>query len=320
MRKYAVGFIAGALLMTSVTVFAESAKEYILTKLKFPVLVNGKEFKNDDLPFMNYNGNTYVPLKITGDLLGAPVKWNEELKRVEIGTRVPIEKDDIEVLEEYMEDGEHPAIRFKNEIYLSLRDGAREYEVFPIWNDETKSISFENSDVTLFISDKPEINTDGFLYNGISYIKESKFILSHNQVKAVNKKAEDKLLEQQKNDLVKIEKEYPNFKSLFKIEHKTLTTENTVYVHANAHGSSAEDLEDFFEYLNQLGDLKQKLMEKFSVEIQKQNPDYPLDIRFNYYGAYNHFLADITVNMEGTIENAFVMEIANPNPDSSILN
>jgi hypothetical protein len=37
------------------------------------------------LPLLNYQGNTYVPLKAVGDVLEANVKWNEHFKRVEIG-------------------------------------------------------------------------------------------------------------------------------------------------------------------------------------------------------------------------------------------
>ncbi|WP_168124056.1 stalk domain-containing protein [Paenibacillus sp. HB172176] len=88
MKKLTIGatsFIAGALLMTTLTAFADTAKQFVLTTLNFPVIINGTEFKSDDLPFMNYNGNTYVPLKRVGDMLDVPVNWNDKLKQVEIG-------------------------------------------------------------------------------------------------------------------------------------------------------------------------------------------------------------------------------------------
>ncbi|TMV43139.1 hypothetical protein FE783_36030 [Paenibacillus mesophilus] len=85
MRKYLIGGLVGAALMFPIQSFAETAKQYVLSKIGYPVFVNGKEYAGSDLPFLNYEGNTYAPLKAIGDLLGAPVNWNDKLTRVEIG-------------------------------------------------------------------------------------------------------------------------------------------------------------------------------------------------------------------------------------------
>ncbi|KIL38492.1 hypothetical protein SD70_25970 [Gordoniibacillus kamchatkensis] len=85
MKKLIIGIIIGISITATSSVFADSVKEYILTKIDYPILVKGKEYTNADLPALNYQGNTYVPLKAVGDVLGAAVTWNEQLKRVEIG-------------------------------------------------------------------------------------------------------------------------------------------------------------------------------------------------------------------------------------------
>ncbi|WP_113675712.1 stalk domain-containing protein [Vallitalea guaymasensis] len=61
-------------------------KEYILQEASYPITLNGETYESDKLPPLVWEGNTYVPLKAMGDLLGAKVDWNNELKRVEITT------------------------------------------------------------------------------------------------------------------------------------------------------------------------------------------------------------------------------------------
>lgn len=309
MKKYFMGFIAGAILMTGVTAFADTAKEYMLTNLKFPVILNGKEFKNDELPFLNYNGNTYVPLKITGDLLGVPVKWNDVLRRVEIGN-MPIENDlGIELLHDYLKDAKHSAIKYEGEIYLTIVDGSTKYGLSPVWNYEKKELTFEHTQVKARNNVNMSKGVDTLTYLGLTYVKESIYISAKNEVQTNMKNLEEQL-----------EKEYSNFKLMFKVEHKTLTSDNEVYIQANAKGTSVKDLEEFFEYFNQLGEVAKLLFEKYAIELQQQNPQFPLAIRFNYYGYKNHFLGDASVNQDGTIKNSSVWKIVNPNPDAITLN
>lgn len=84
MKKIITGIIIGSVLSLSATALAEPIKEYVLTKIKYPVIVDGLDYKNEELPVLNYEGNTYVPLKALGDLLGVEVKWHEDLRVVEI--------------------------------------------------------------------------------------------------------------------------------------------------------------------------------------------------------------------------------------------
>lgn len=90
MKRIFIGIIIGIVLTFSTTVFSETVKEYILKKVSYPILVNGIEYIDEELPALNYEGNTYIPMRSIGDVLGAKVHWNDELKRAEIG-ETPIE-------------------------------------------------------------------------------------------------------------------------------------------------------------------------------------------------------------------------------------
>ena len=83
--KHIIIGIAIGVSITSIPTFANTVKSYLLTKVSYPIIVNGEEYVNAELPVLNYEGSTYVPLRAVGDLLGEDVKWNGELGRVEIG-------------------------------------------------------------------------------------------------------------------------------------------------------------------------------------------------------------------------------------------
>ncbi|MBV6717295.1 stalk domain-containing protein [Paenibacillus chitinolyticus] len=77
MKKLVTGIIIGCALTTTTSVFADSVKEYLLSKVTYPIVVNNKLYSNDQ-PILNYEGSTYVPLKAVGDMLGANVKWDND--------------------------------------------------------------------------------------------------------------------------------------------------------------------------------------------------------------------------------------------------
>ncbi|WP_240421663.1 stalk domain-containing protein [Paenibacillus periandrae] len=86
MKKYIIGALIGSALTVSATAGAAAVKQYILTEISYPVVVNGKEFKDPAAPILNYEGSTYVPLAKLGDITGVNYKWNEAAKQVEIVT------------------------------------------------------------------------------------------------------------------------------------------------------------------------------------------------------------------------------------------
>ncbi|MFV9567180.1 stalk domain-containing protein [Thermoanaerobacter mathranii] len=68
------------LLVLSTTGWAKS-ETYTAYKNPFPIIVNGQEYISD-LPILNFQGRTYVPLKIVGDMLGASVKFDEQTNKI----------------------------------------------------------------------------------------------------------------------------------------------------------------------------------------------------------------------------------------------
>jgi phage antirepressor YoqD-like protein len=82
-KTLSIGVAIGLSITTLTPVFA-TVQQYILTKINYPIMVNGEEYTNDELPILGMNGSTYVPLRAVGNMLDAKVNWNEELKRVEI--------------------------------------------------------------------------------------------------------------------------------------------------------------------------------------------------------------------------------------------
>lgn len=90
-KKFIAGIVVGVTLAVGTTAFADQIKQYVLTVASYPIFVNGKEFKDEANPILNYEGSTYVPLAKLGELTGVNYKWNESLKRVEIDTKPAVQ-------------------------------------------------------------------------------------------------------------------------------------------------------------------------------------------------------------------------------------
>lgn len=71
MRKFISGFIVGAMITTSFTVFASS---YNIVTNPFNVVVNGED--KGQIGYL-INDSTYLPLKQTGELLGVNVSFQD---------------------------------------------------------------------------------------------------------------------------------------------------------------------------------------------------------------------------------------------------
>ncbi|MCR2806385.1 Gmad2 immunoglobulin-like domain-containing protein [Paenibacillus soyae] len=88
MRKYRgflIGLAMGGMLMTALPSMAATQKTtYTLTEASYEVEVNGAAYFDPELPVLNYKGNTYVPLRSVGDLLGANVAWDAAQRKVVI--------------------------------------------------------------------------------------------------------------------------------------------------------------------------------------------------------------------------------------------
>ncbi|WP_028559016.1 stalk domain-containing protein [Paenibacillus pinihumi] len=90
MKKSIITLAAGVLIGVSISYAGPAwaaAKQFILNEVNYPVVVDGKVYKDTKAPILNYNGSTYIPLAKIGDLTGVNYKWNSEKKQVEIGTK-----------------------------------------------------------------------------------------------------------------------------------------------------------------------------------------------------------------------------------------
>ena len=113
MKKFksaAMGFVAGAMCMVSVTAFA--AYNDITVKLFNDVTFTFDGVKTaspSDQPVLNYNGYTYVPLRYVAETLNAKVNWDiptrnidvqsdkkTYIKEVEVEKIVYVDKDEVD--------------------------------------------------------------------------------------------------------------------------------------------------------------------------------------------------------------------------------
>jgi hypothetical protein len=84
-----LGFVIGAVIFSAIPIKA-AIEEYVLYKADYKIMVDGNEYADQELPILNYKGNTYIPLRKVSDLLGVKLNWNAELGQAEI-TKTTIE-------------------------------------------------------------------------------------------------------------------------------------------------------------------------------------------------------------------------------------
>ncbi|HEY0827713.1 MAG TPA: Gmad2 immunoglobulin-like domain-containing protein [Bacilli bacterium] len=82
MKKMIFVLVIGLAIALPTSLFA--ATSYMLVKATYPILLSGAKYTLEDLPVLNYQGNTYVPLKAFGEIMDASVEWNEAKRQVEI--------------------------------------------------------------------------------------------------------------------------------------------------------------------------------------------------------------------------------------------
>jgi hypothetical protein len=90
MKKFMLGFILAAVLFSAIPVGA-AVQEYVLTSTATKIMVDGVEFKDAKLPIMAYEGYNYLSaatFKSICEKIGAGFVWNNELKTIEIDTKV----------------------------------------------------------------------------------------------------------------------------------------------------------------------------------------------------------------------------------------
>lgn len=85
MKKFIAGFLCCVMLFGAVN----AAEQFAAQKVAYNVIVDGQVVKEwGDVPPMNINGRTMLPLAKTGEILGVNVKWDG--KQVVIGDTAPV--------------------------------------------------------------------------------------------------------------------------------------------------------------------------------------------------------------------------------------
>jgi len=87
-RQLIIGVCIGSILFSIFPIKA-AIEEYICYKADYRVMINGKEYKDPDLPILNYKGYTYAPLRSMLEAAGLNINWNAELGIAEITTPEP---------------------------------------------------------------------------------------------------------------------------------------------------------------------------------------------------------------------------------------
>lgn len=85
MKKLIVGFIAGLIMATSVSVYADEGLEKIEAYVRkgLPITLDGKKVELDN-PAVMVDGSTYLRLRDVGKITGVGVDWNEATQTVEL--------------------------------------------------------------------------------------------------------------------------------------------------------------------------------------------------------------------------------------------
>jgi hypothetical protein len=82
-KQFVLGFLVGAMLFSIIPISA-TIEEYICYKADYKVMINGEEYISEDLPVLNYKGNTYAPFRSILEKAGLNVAWNAELNQAEV--------------------------------------------------------------------------------------------------------------------------------------------------------------------------------------------------------------------------------------------
>ncbi|WP_379127610.1 stalk domain-containing protein [Paenibacillus sp. sgz500958] len=326
MKKLIAGIIIGVALTATTNVFADSIKEYILTKADYPIMVNGQKYQNTDLPVLSYKGSTYMPLKAVGEVLGVSAAWNNTMQRVEIsgsGSNVAVNGSQTqstptnqtsgsstspakpELLKNYLSGTSVPAIKYQGVVYLPLVGGLNKYDVnlkkIPV--PDSSIVEFARSNIQVKLSSKMTSGDDGFFYEGSIYLKESLFAAASKESVAY--------IEQLKQSL---DQSYDLFKKVFPVTNKRLEEDNDIRTEVT---HTDLDVETFFTWWNGLGDKRKQYTEEYAKELQKLNPDHPITLLVQYSNSKYFLLSASDINETGKVTYSNVSKIANPNPDQS---
>ncbi len=182
-----LGIVIGAVLMFPVSSFASSITEFILVNAQYPIIVNDNLYEGE-LPILNYEGSTYVPLRTMSELLDVNIFWNETLRQVEITHGDPTENQAFRNITvsgsqgTYVVTGEARVFEanFQYEVedghYIFLEGSANASEGGPDWGTFTININIPEGDLpeygTLMLILFEESADDGSRVNELPVVLE----------------------------------------------------------------------------------------------------------------------------------------------------
>lgn len=83
MRKYAVGFVVGAILTGATAVYADNAINAVLFPLKYEVNGEAKQLP-EGYSTINVDGHAYVPIRFVAESLGAVVAYDHDSTTIQV--------------------------------------------------------------------------------------------------------------------------------------------------------------------------------------------------------------------------------------------
>lgn len=89
MKKYLIGFIVGAMCMLSTNAFAAVGDKIEAVFSQFTFVVNGETLELEADP-INYQGTTYLPVRVVANMLGYDVTYKHDSRTIELD--LPIEQ------------------------------------------------------------------------------------------------------------------------------------------------------------------------------------------------------------------------------------
>lgn len=79
--KKVIGIIVSLVVLMNITAYAESGKIYKTVSVAYPIIINGTKL-NSDLPVLNLNGSTYLPLRKVSEAVNVNISWDETNREV----------------------------------------------------------------------------------------------------------------------------------------------------------------------------------------------------------------------------------------------
>lgn len=193
MKKFMLGFLVGAILFSLAPVSA-AIEEFICYRADYKVIINGEEYISEELPILNYKGNTYAPFRSILEKAGLDVNWNAELGQAEVtsnptdaqnnteeGNTVSVEYDlntKLPIGAEYIEyKGCNKAVSYNGNIYISRGDLSSKFGIDSIYIDvKTHSTIFVKGDKSITIDyelgNARILNLSGTAYYNASLLSE----------------------------------------------------------------------------------------------------------------------------------------------------